>query len=86
MMLSPFDLFAPIHQFLVCPRIRCEEPERWADKVAGASAITFPAAQMGKGRPNLKEMSSARSSALLMLCLVILFTHEYVIGFSTLPG
>ena len=86
MMLSPFDLFALIHQFLVCPRIRCEEPERWAEKVAGASAITLPAALKGKGRPNLKEMSSARSSALLMLCLVILFTHEYVIGFSTLPG
>jgi len=54
MMLSPFDLFALIHQFLVCPRIRCEEPERWAEKVAGASAITLPAALKGKGRPNLK--------------------------------
>ena len=85
-MLSPFDLFALIHQFLVCPRIRCEEPERCADKVAGASAITLPAAQKGKGRPNLKQMSSARISVLLMLSLVILFTHEYVIGFSTLPG
>jgi len=31
-------------------------------------------------------MNSARISVLLMLCLVILFTHEYVIGFSTLPG
>ena len=85
-MRSPFDLFALIHQCLGCPRIRCEEPERWAETVAGASAITLPAALKGKGRPNLKEMSSARSSALLMLCLVILFTHEYVIGYSTLPG
>ena len=84
-MLSPFDLFTLIHQFLVCPRIRCEEPERCADKVAGASAITLPAA-LKEGRPIPKEMSSARISVLLMLSLVILFTHEYVIGCSTLPG
>ena len=86
MMLSPFDLFALIHQFLVCPRIRCEEPERWAEKVAGTSAITLLAALQGKGRLNLKEMSFIRISVLPMLCLVILFTHEHVIGFSTLPG
>jgi hypothetical protein len=31
-------------------------------------------------------MSFTRISGLLMLCLMILFTHGHVIGFSTLPG
>ena len=86
MISSSLALFALIDQPLVNPRIRREEPERWAEKVAGTSAITLLAALQGKGRLNLKEMSFTRISVLLMLCLVILFTHEHVIGFSTLPG
>ena len=79
-------LFALIDQPLADARIRREEPERWAEKFSGTSAIPFLAALQGNGRPSLKEIGYVRIVVALVLYVVILFAHEHVIGFSALPG
>ncbi|MDA0228779.1 MAG: NnrU family protein [Proteobacteria bacterium] len=86
MLFGALALFALIDQPLADARIRREEPERWAEKFAGSSAIPFVAALRGKGRPSLREIGYVRIVAALVLYLVILFAHEHVIGFSALPG
>ena len=86
MMFSSLALFTLIDQPLIDTRIRREEPEHWAEKVTGTSAIPLLAALQKKGRPDLKEMGFARISVLLRLYPVILFAYEHAIGFSALPG